>query len=86
MLVEIKKDNKNYAKLNIDFKNEKMDVEYGPNRSIKSIDNIFIYPDGYDFSFKTVKAFLRGRGINEKSKTKLYKNIDDSIEITVLNQ
>lgn len=84
MLIEIKNGNKTYAKLDIDFKNEKLDVSYGPDRSIKSIDNIFIYPDGYDFSFKTVKVFLKGRGIDEESRSKVYKNIDDFVEITVM--
>ena len=84
MLVEIKNDGKLYAKFYIDFPNEKLDIEYGPDSTIKSIDNIFVYPDGYHFDFSTVRAFLRNRGINEGAKKRTYRKIDDAVEISIL--
>ena len=83
MFVEIKHNGKLYAKLNMDYENENLDIEYGPDRNVKSIDSIFIYPDGYCFDYTTVKAFLRNRGIDEYAKKKVYRNIDDSVEISI---
>lgn len=84
MLVEIKNHGKLYAKFNIDFENEKLDIAYGPDQTIKSIDNIFIYPDGYHFNFSTVRAFLRNRGVEARAKKQVYGNIDDAVEVIVL--
>lgn len=84
MLVEIKNSGKLYARFNIDFKNETLDIEYGPDRSVKSIDSIFIYPDGYLFNYATVKAYLRNRGVSEGAQKRVYRNIDDAVEIFII--
>ncbi len=85
MFIEIFNGMNVFSRLHIDYDNEAVDIEVQPNRDIKFITDIFIYPGrGFIFDFKTISIFLKNRGVTANSKEGVYTNIDDHIKIVVL--
>ncbi len=73
-----------YARFKIDFEEKTLVIMEGPNKEVKSLNDIFKYTDGFKFNFETVRIFLKNRKINGDTHSGVYTNIADEIKVVVI--